>query len=111
MNILSRAEEIILLAIIKLEDNAYGVTIREYIHKATGTIWSFASIYDPLHKLARKGYVKRHKQNTYPERGGRARCLYTITKDGKEALISLRQMHEQLSKDVPTSSLIESDSK
>lgn len=106
MKLLSRAEEIILLAVIKLEDNAYGVTIRDYIHEATGLKWSFASIYEPLHKLARKGFVRRLKKGTYPERGGRARCMYEITADGREALLSIRQVQERLSKDVPTKFLI-----
>jgi hypothetical protein len=44
MKALSRAEEIILIAVLKLEDDAYGVSIRGLIHKDTGDKCSFASI-------------------------------------------------------------------
>jgi len=57
MKLLSRAEELILLTIIKRGDNAYGVTIRESLNRETGTEWSFGSIYTPLNKLTRKQFV------------------------------------------------------
>ena len=47
MKILSRKEELILLAVWKLQGNAYGVTIREYIEKMTGLKWVFGAIYSP----------------------------------------------------------------
>ena len=71
MKLLSRVEELILLTIIKLEDNAYGVTIRDSLNLETGTEWSFGSIYTPLNKLTRKQFVLKSYGDPSPERGGR----------------------------------------
>ena len=106
MKLLSRAEEIILVAILRLEGNAYGISIRDYIYKATGTEWSFASIYDPLNKLTNKGYVVKRKGKPTPERGGRHKCLYEITADGKKALAKIHEVHDQIWNGVPRKALI-----
>jgi PadR family transcriptional regulator PadR len=105
MKLLSRAEEIILLAVLKLEGNAYGISIRELIHKSTGIEWSFASIYDPLNKLTRKGYVRKYKGDPLPERGGRHKCLYEMTAEGKKALLKIYRFHEKIWEDVPIRAL------
>ncbi|KPJ69963.1 hypothetical protein AMJ44_01375 [candidate division WOR-1 bacterium DG_54_3] len=101
MKILSRAEEIILLSILKLESDAYGVSIREQICKDTGDTWSFASIYTPLDKLRKKGFVKKIKGNPLPERGGKRKFFYEVTPDGKKALIELYKTHRKVWSDVP----------
>ncbi len=96
MKLLSRAEEIILITVLKLSGNAYGITIREEIRKATGNQWSFASIYDPLNKLTRKGYVLKGVGSPTPERGGRSKCLYEITKEGKAALREIKEVQNNI---------------
>jgi len=105
MRLLSRSEEIILLAVLKLEGDAYGISIREHIRKATGSEWSFASIYEPLHKLTRKGYVKKKKGEPTSERGGRHKCLYEITQKGKAALAEINQVHRNIWKDISANKL------
>lgn len=96
MKILSRAEEIILLAILHLEGEAYGISIRNFIRETVGSEWSLAQIYDPLNRLTHKGYVVKSKGSSLPERGGRHKCLYTITKDGKSALEEIRNLQSRL---------------
>ena len=54
MRLLSRSEELVLLAVWKLEKNAYCVPIRKTLMEATGKKWSFGSIYDPLERLEKK---------------------------------------------------------
>ncbi len=105
MKMLSRAEEIILLAILQLGDNAYGISIRDFIREATGSEWSLAQIYDPLNRLTHKGYAHKAKGSPSAERGGRHKCLYTITKEGKEALQEIRQMQDSIWNDVPDKAL------
>ena len=105
MKILSRAEEIILLAILQLRDNAYGISIRELIREATGVEWSLAQIYDPLNRLDHKGFVRKSKGRPMPGRGGRHKCLYTITKEGEEALHELDRMQENLREKLPKKAL------
>lgn len=105
MRLLSRSEEIILLTVLKLEGDAYGVSIREHIRKVTGNEWSFASIYEPLQKLVRKGYVKKQLGKPTSERGGRHKFLYEITKDGKAALVEINQVYKNIWKDISAESL------
>lgn len=100
MKLLSRSEEILLLAIWKLEGNAYGVTIREIVSQMTGQDWTLGAIYVPLDKLTRKEYVKKTMSNPTGERGGRSKCLYEVSEDGKKALKEIREVQESLWKDV-----------
>ncbi len=105
MKMLSRAEEIILLAILRLGDNAYGISIRELIHASTGAEWSLAQIYDPLNRLAHKGFVSKSKGDSSPERGGRHKCLYTLTGEGKEALRELERVQRNMRENLPKKAL------
>jgi len=105
MNIISRAEEMILLAILSLGNNAYGISILEFLEEKTGNIWSFAQIYDPLDKLARKGYVKKRKGGSTPERGGRPKSFYKLTTAGQKALLEIRRVQDAVWESLPKKSL------
>jgi len=100
MKLLSRIEEIVLLAIMRLQGNAYGVTIREQVSEATGHDWSFGTIYVPLDKLTRKGYVDKIMSKPVAERGGRSKCLYELTPKGKAALKEIKQVQNALWKGI-----------
>lgn len=101
MRFLSRIEEILLLAIWKLGDNAYGMTIREQVTQDTGVKWMSGMIYGSLGRLLNNGYVQSAKGEATPERGGRHKIYYTLTKEGKEKLASIQSMNSVLWKDVP----------
>jgi len=101
MNLLSRSEEIMLLTILKLRENAYGVSIREQIRIDSGKVWSFASIYQPLDKLTRKGYVRKLKGEPTNERGGKRKYYYEITDEGKNALMDIKKANESFWSGVP----------
>ncbi len=94
MILLSRSEEIVLLAIWKLKDNAYGVTIREQVSKDTGHDWSFGTIYKPLKQLVHKDYVEKTSSAPCAERGGRSKYMYTLTSRGKVALKTIRKIYK-----------------
>jgi len=96
MNILSRSEEIILLAVWKLEDEAYGVPIRDQVSKDTGQEWSFGAVYKPLKQLLHKGFVDKTASAPCAERGGRSKYIYAITPDGRAALREIRKIHRAL---------------
>ena len=98
---LTRAEEMILVTILKLKDNAYGVSIREQIFQDTGEKWSFASIYQPLDKLARKEFVRKIKGEPTAERGGKSKFYYEVTPEGKKDLLEIRKAHDQVWNGVP----------
>ena len=96
MRLLSRAEEIILLAVYKLEGNAYGVPIREQIHKDIGQHWSFGVIYKTLKKMSAKEYVRKIASRPVAERGGRSRYYYEVTPQGISALKEIHQVHSSV---------------
>jgi PadR family transcriptional regulator PadR len=96
MILLSRAEEIILLAVYKLQDNAYGVTIREQIKDDIGRYWPFGAIYKTLKKLKSKGYVEKIASDPVSERGGRTRYYYEITLEGISALETILSIHSAI---------------
>ena len=96
MILLSRSEEMVLLAIWKLKDNAYGVSLRELLSKFTGHDWSFGAVYKPLKQLLYKGYVEKKSSEPRAERGGRSKYLYTLTRDGKDALKEIRKVYKAI---------------
>jgi PadR family transcriptional regulator PadR len=102
--LLSRKEELLLLAVWKLQDaeGAYGVTIRQYIERMTGISWLFGAIYSPLARLVRSGLVEACESDPLPERGGRRKVLYRLTEDGKNALLSIRELSASFWKDAPS---------
>ena len=93
---MTRNEEIILLTILKLEGNAYGVSIRKQIYNDMGDKWSFASIYQPLENLVRKQYARRIKGDPTARRGGKSKFYYEVMPDGLRELQRLKEAHEQV---------------
>ncbi|MGD8778038.1 MAG: PadR family transcriptional regulator [Ignavibacteria bacterium] len=101
MKFLSRAEELLLLALWKITDEPYGVNIRQYVSDITGKYWSIGAIYVPLDRLENKGYVESYLANPTPERGGKSKRYYKITNDGLEALREIQRMNSTLWGDMP----------
>ena len=101
MKLLSRSEEIVLITILKLGNDAYGVAIRKKLHEETGTLWSFGSIYTALNTLTRKSYVEKKKGEPTAERGGRHKCLYAVSSSGKKALKEIKKVQDNVWSDLP----------
>lgn len=95
MRILSRIEEIFLLAVWRLGENAYGITIREEVERATGKKWSLGATYAPLDRLRKNRYVATVVSSPTRERGGRRKILYRLTPSGKAALAEVRKINER----------------
>ncbi len=98
---MTRNEEIILLTILKLKGNAYGVSIRRQIYKDMGNKWSFASIYQPLDNLVRKKYIRRTKGDPTARRGGKSKYYYEVTHEGLRELQKLKKAHEKIWAGIP----------
>jgi DNA-binding PadR family transcriptional regulator len=86
MNHLTKNEEIILLSIIRIEDNAYGVSIKKKIEELTGNDWNYGLLYATLDQLVKKGLLIKKEGKPMPERGGRRKIYYTISTTGHRAL-------------------------
>lgn len=96
MKLLSSLEEILLLSIISLGKNAYGVTIREKVSQVTDKKWSIGAIYDPLYRLEQKEYVRSRLSDPVAERGGRSKRLFIVTPEGENALREHQKVREEL---------------
>jgi DNA-binding PadR family transcriptional regulator len=101
MKLLSRSEEMVLLIVWKLQEEAYCVPIREHLIKVTSKKWSFGSIYDPLDRLEKRGYLESYTTEPVQERGGRSKRIYRLTKEGKTALKEMRSIQDMLWDAVP----------
>ena len=96
MRMLSRSEEMILLAVWKLKEEAYCVPIQDYLKEATGKTWSFSSIYNPLDRLEKSGLLDSRTTDPIKERGGRSKRVYRLTRLGREALREMRTIQDFL---------------
>ena len=101
MKYLSRPEELILLGVWKLKEEAYGVNIRNFIKELTGRYWSVGSVYVPLDRLEDKGFLRSFRSDPTPERGGKSKRYYELTKSGLEQLEEVRKIYRSVWKDMP----------
>lgn len=108
MKLLSSHDEILLLAILRLKDNAYGMTIRREVSKATGKNWSIGAIYDPLYRMEKKGLLESFLSEPTKERGGRSKRIFKISKKGIEALLEHKKTRERLWQGVKKKALSDS---
>jgi PadR family transcriptional regulator PadR len=83
---LGEFEHIIVLALLRLEDQAYGVTVRQEIEFRTERDVSIGAVYATLARLETKGYVKSHRGDPTPERGGRSKRFFRVTAKGLAAV-------------------------
>ena len=93
---LGEFEQLILLAILRLHDDAYGVTIREELAKRAGRTVAPGAMYTALERLETKGLIKSRMSDPTPQRGGRAKRLVTVTAAGMKALTRAVGAYERL---------------
>jgi PadR family transcriptional regulator PadR len=96
MKDLTLTEEMFLLAVWKLKENAYGVTVRQHVSEETGRTYPYGTLYSALDKLARKGYLTKTSGDPSPERGGRRKYYYHITQAGIDALKNAMELKSML---------------
>lgn len=101
MNLLSRLEELLLLAVWRLQEEVYGAAIRTHLTEVTGEDWAIGSVYGTLDRLARRGYVRSHVGAPTPERGGRSKRVFALTAKGMAALQQVRRVQRTMWQDLP----------
>lgn len=79
-------EQLVLLAVLRLKDTAYAVSVREEIEARTGRSLSRGAVYVTLDRMERKGYLRSKLGEPTRERGGKAKRLYTVAAPGMKAL-------------------------
>jgi PadR family transcriptional regulator PadR len=93
---LGNFEEIVLLAVLRLGEQAYGAKIRQAVAAATERDVSIGAIYATLDRLERKGYLKSWQGEATPERGGRAKRYFQIEGAGARALNDTASVRNRL---------------
>jgi PadR family transcriptional regulator PadR len=93
---LGEFEQLILLAILRLGDRAYGVAIRTEISERAGRTVAPGALYTALDRLEDKGLVKSRVGEPTPQRGGRAKRFFTVTASGAKALARAQHAFQRL---------------
>ena len=93
---LGEFEQMVLLAIVHLEGEAYGVPIVEEIERRTGRSVARAAVYVTLRRLEEKGFVSSWMSDPTPERGGKGRRYVRLEAAGAAALRDARRAAEQM---------------
>jgi len=79
-------EQLVLLAVLHLGENAYGMTIRREIEDRTERRTALGAVYTTLDRLEKKGYVSSWTGSPTPQRGGRSKRFFKVKPLGKAAL-------------------------
>jgi DNA-binding PadR family transcriptional regulator len=93
MELLTKLEELVLIAVLKLKDGAYSVSIYNFVNEITGKEVSVSSVYFPLERLVRKGYLQSSQGKPTPKRGGMSKRYYRLTRAGLAALEDNRSLN------------------
>ena len=98
---LGEFEELVLLSVGILFDDAYGLAVADELEKQTGRTVMISSVHKSLVRLEEKGYLKSRMGGATEMRGGRGKRLYTLTRTGIIVLSESREMRNTMWKQVP----------
>ena len=79
-------EQLVLLSVVRLYGNAYAVSVRREIEERTGRAITRGAVYVTLDRMERKGYLRSELGDPTPERGGKAKRMFTMTAKGSRVL-------------------------
>jgi len=94
MEILTKLEELILISVWRLGENAYGTTIYKHIKEVTGKKLSLGGVYFPLDRLTKRGYLNNYIGEATGERRGLSKRYYKLTNKGLAALDEIYRVTE-----------------
>ena len=83
---LGELEQVVMLAVLHLDGEAYGVPIRSEIAERSGRELTLATVYKTLARLEDKGLVASYEGDPTPQRGGRRKRFYDVTPAGRQVL-------------------------
>ena len=102
---LGEFEELVLLTIAALMEDAYSVSICDEIERITERKVKLGVVHSVLNRLDKKGYVQSHLGEATKTRGGRRKRFFTVTHAGKATLTKVKAQRDQLWKLIPEFSL------
>ena len=95
-DILGELEHVVLLAVLRVGDEAYAIPVRAEIRERIRRNVARGALYTSLDRLERKGLLSSRMSEPRPERGGRSRRLYSVTPRGLAALRAARATMQSL---------------
>ena len=93
---LGELEELVLLTVASLGDNAYGVSIQQELEEKCKRSISIGALHSTITRLEEKGLLKSWMGGATQERGGRSKRYYDITPSGKSALAETKNLRDEL---------------
>lgn len=100
-NYLGEFELVVMIAIIRLGEDAYGVLISREIEQQTTRSVTFGTVYATLDRLEKKGFVRSGLGEATPERGGRAKRYFRVTTTGLRMVRETKQTLIRLWRGIP----------
>jgi PadR family transcriptional regulator, regulatory protein PadR len=98
---LGEFEELVLLTVGILNEEAYSIAIAKEIKKVTKRNVNFVVVHSALNRLEDKGYVDSKLGGATKERGGRSKRLFSISAAGKKALLRTKEQRDELWSMIP----------
>ncbi len=98
---LGEFEELCLLAVGILQNEAYGVAIKEEIEQRSGRKATISTIHSTLIRLEKKGFLSSRMGGATDNRGGRAKRIFEVTAFGKKAINEARELRNAMWQDIP----------
>jgi PadR family transcriptional regulator PadR len=102
---LGEFEEVVLLTVAILGDEAYGVTVTQELEQKTGRSVGFSTVHTTLQRMEEKGLLSSKMGGATAERGGRRKRFFTVTAFGRKALTEVKQVREELWNALPPQTL------
>jgi DNA-binding PadR family transcriptional regulator len=99
---LGELEQMMLMAIIRLEDDAYGLNVQRELRERAGRRVTAGALYATLDRLEGKGAVTSRFADPAPTRGGKPRRYLTVTREGIKALQEARSAWQRLAEGIET---------
>ena len=93
---LGELEQVVMLAVARLEDDAYGMSIRREIESRSGRSVAIGAVYSTLERLEDKGFVRSGEKAAAPDRDCRARRFFHLTRAGITALQAASEMQARM---------------
>ena len=100
-NHIGELEELVLLAVGSLYENAYAINILEVIKESTNRILDVTAVHSVLRRLEKKGYVTSSMGGATSERGGRRKRFFTLTHAGRSTLDEIMEVRSNLYNKLP----------
>ena len=98
---LGEFEELVLLMVAILDEDAYVFRLREEILDQLGRAVAMGAMHATLSRLEKKGFLSSEMKGATKERGGRRKRVYQLTSSGREAVVKAREMREMLWNQLP----------